>query len=94
MYKAGSWEVMQQGGASLTQMWDGYRASEDPSASEAYASTLISLIRGVCGPLVRKCLALSEETLQVAFLPIATFSRCQCMSRDLRLTKPARQLFR
>lgn len=61
-YRAGHWEVLQRGGASLTQLWDSYRASED---AEGYAKTLVSWYRGVSAPLLRRSLALSEETAQV-----------------------------
>ncbi len=61
--KSGYWEVLQRGGAALTQLWDTYRASGD---AEGYAQTLVKTFWAAGGPLLINRLALTDATAKVA----------------------------
>lgn len=60
--KSGYWEVLQRGGAALTQLWDTFKASGDAAG---YAQAMIKMFWAAGGPLLTNRLALSDVTAKV-----------------------------
>lgn len=61
-HRSGSWEVLQRGGAALSNLWDEYKHTGDAAA---YAQTLRKVFHAIAGPLLQSRLALSAEKTKV-----------------------------
>ncbi len=64
-HRSASWEVLQRGGAALTDLWDEYKSTGDAAT---YAKTMRKVFYAIAGPLLQSRLALSDAKTKVFVL--------------------------